>query len=116
MEGEMQDVRDRVLSLIQPNEVVALALALGNIASPAGHEGEIGRYLFDWLRRNEFSPRTVGFVPERSCVFGVLPGIIGMVQAIETIKLIIGIGQPLVGRLLSFDALKMKFSRGMEWR
>jgi acetylornithine deacetylase/succinyl-diaminopimelate desuccinylase-like protein len=74
MEGEMQDVRDRVLSLIQSDEVVALALALGNIASPAGHEGEIGRYLFDWLRRNEFSPRTVGFVPERSCVFGVLPG------------------------------------------
>ena len=35
---------------------------------------EIGRYLFDWLRRNEFSPGTVGFVPERSCVFGVLPG------------------------------------------
>src|SRR6266702_6094317 len=42
-------------------------------------------------------------------VLGVLPGIIGMLQAIETIKLIIGIGDPLVGRLLYFDALKVKF-------
>ncbi len=42
-------------------------------------------------------------------VLGVLPGIIGMLQAIETIKLIVGIGEPLVGRLLYFDALKMKF-------
>ena len=42
-------------------------------------------------------------------VLGVLPGIIGMLQAIETIKLIVGIGEPLVGRLLYFDALRMKF-------
>src|SRR5256714_1914342 len=42
-------------------------------------------------------------------VLGVLPGIIGMLQAIETIKLIIGIGEPLIGRLLHFDALKIKF-------
>src|SRR5881396_1468567 len=42
-------------------------------------------------------------------VLGVLPGIIGMLQAIEAIKLIIGIGEPLIGRLLHFDALKVKF-------
>ena len=42
-------------------------------------------------------------------VLGVLPGFIGMLQAIETIKLIVGIGDPLVGRLLYFDALKVKF-------
>lgn len=42
-------------------------------------------------------------------VLGILPGIIGVVQAIETIKLILGIGQPLVGRLLTFDALQMSF-------
>jgi molybdopterin/thiamine biosynthesis adenylyltransferase/rhodanese-related sulfurtransferase len=42
-------------------------------------------------------------------VLGVLPGIIGMLQAIETIKLIVGIGEPLVGRLVHFDALKVKF-------
>jgi sulfur-carrier protein adenylyltransferase/sulfurtransferase len=42
-------------------------------------------------------------------VLGVLPGIIGMLQAIETIKLIVGIGEPLIGRLLHFEALKIKF-------
>jgi sulfur-carrier protein adenylyltransferase/sulfurtransferase len=42
-------------------------------------------------------------------VLGVLPGIIGMLQAIETLKLILGIGEALVGRLLHFDALKVKF-------
>src|SRR6266508_2413283 len=42
-------------------------------------------------------------------VLGVLPGIIGMLQAIETLKMILGIGEPLIGRLLHFDALKVKF-------
>ena len=42
-------------------------------------------------------------------VLGVLPGIIGVMQAIEAIKLIVGIGEPLIGRLVHFDALKMKF-------
>lgn len=56
-------------------------------------------------------PPDPGLVP--SCaeggVLGVLPGIIGVVQAIEVVKLIIGKGDLLVGRLLLFDALKMKF-------
>ena len=42
-------------------------------------------------------------------VLGVLPGIIGLLQAIEALKLIVGIGEPLIGRLLHFDALKVKF-------
>jgi adenylyltransferase/sulfurtransferase len=42
-------------------------------------------------------------------VLGVLPGIIGMLQAIEALKLILGIGESLVGRLLHFDALKVRF-------
>ena len=42
-------------------------------------------------------------------VLGVLPGIIGMLQAIEAIKMIVGVGESLVGRLLHFDALKAKF-------
>ncbi|HEV2840051.1 MAG TPA: molybdopterin-synthase adenylyltransferase MoeB [Chthoniobacterales bacterium] len=42
-------------------------------------------------------------------VLGVLPGIIGLVQATEALKLIVGEGEPLVGRLMHFDALKMKF-------
>src|SRR5438477_3073048 len=42
-------------------------------------------------------------------VLGVLPGIIGLVQATEALKLIVGEGESLIGRLLHFDALKMKF-------
>src|SRR5713226_9038527 len=56
-------------------------------------------------------PPPPGLVP--SCaeggVLGVLPGIVGSIQAMETIKLIIGKGSTLVGRLLLFDALGMKF-------
>jgi molybdopterin/thiamine biosynthesis adenylyltransferase len=42
-------------------------------------------------------------------VLGVLPGIIGSIQAVETIKLILGIGETLVGRLLTYDALTQEF-------
>jgi adenylyltransferase/sulfurtransferase len=42
-------------------------------------------------------------------VLGVLPGIIGTIQAMEAIKIILGAGQPLIGRLLVFDALGMRF-------
>jgi len=56
-------------------------------------------------------PPPPGLVP--SCaeggVFGVLPGIIGVIQATETIKLILGAGEPLIGRFLIYDALRMRF-------
>ena len=56
-------------------------------------------------------PPPPGMVP--SCaeggVLGVLPGIIGVIQATEAIKLIIGKGEPLIGRLLLYNALKMEF-------
>jgi len=39
----------------------------------------------------------------------VLPGVIGLVQATEVVKLLLGIGEPLVGRLLTYDALGMRF-------
>ena len=39
----------------------------------------------------------------------MLPGIIGVVQATEAIKLLLGIGEPLIGRLLTYDALGMRF-------
>jgi molybdopterin/thiamine biosynthesis adenylyltransferase/rhodanese-related sulfurtransferase len=56
-------------------------------------------------------PPPPGTVP--SCaeggVLGVLPGLIGTIQATETIKLILGIGEPLIGRLLLVDALGMQF-------
>lgn len=43
-------------------------------------------------------------------VLGVLPGIVGSIQAVEAIKLLVGLGDPLIGRLLAFDALDMSFS------
>ena len=56
-------------------------------------------------------PPPPGSVPscEEGGVFGVLPGLIGMIQATETIKRITGIGESLAGRLLVFDALEMRF-------
>jgi len=39
----------------------------------------------------------------------VLPGVIGLVQATEAVKLLLGIGEPLIGRLLTYDALGMRF-------
>ena len=56
-------------------------------------------------------PPPPGLVP--SCaeggVLGVLPGLVGLIQATETIKLILGKGEPLIGRLLIYDALGMNF-------
>ncbi len=56
-------------------------------------------------------PPPSGAVP--SCaeggVLGVLPGVLGCVQATEAVKLLLGIGRPLVGRLLQYDALEMQF-------
>ena len=42
-------------------------------------------------------------------VLGILPGVIGVIQATETVKLILGIGKPLIGRLMLYDALDMTF-------
>ncbi|PIU40001.1 MAG: molybdenum cofactor biosynthesis protein MoeB [Candidatus Omnitrophica bacterium CG07_land_8_20_14_0_80_50_8] len=56
-------------------------------------------------------PPPPGMVP--SCaeggVLGILPGVIGVIQATEVVKLILGKGEPLIGRLLLYDALKMNF-------
>lgn len=60
-------------------------------------------------------PPPAGLVPNcaEAGVLGVLPGVIGTLQAVEAIKLLLGIGQPLIGRLLSYDALAASFR---EWR
>jgi molybdopterin/thiamine biosynthesis adenylyltransferase/rhodanese-related sulfurtransferase len=70
----------------------------------AAEEGPCYRCLFP-------EPPPPGLVP--SCaeggVLGVLPGTIGAIQATETVKLLLGIGEPLIGRLLLYDALAMTF-------
>jgi sulfur-carrier protein adenylyltransferase/sulfurtransferase len=57
------------------------------------------------------TPPADGLVPNcaEAGVLGVLPGVLGTIQATEAIKLIVGAGEPLVGRLLTYDALAMRF-------
>ena len=59
------------------------------------------------------SPPPPGMAPscQEAGVFGVLPGIVGSVQAVEAIKVLLEIGDPLIGQLLLFDALGMSFKR-----
>lgn len=56
-------------------------------------------------------PPPAGLIPNcaEAGVFGALPGVIGSAQAMEAVKLLLGIGQPLVGRLMIFDALTYKW-------
>jgi sulfur-carrier protein adenylyltransferase/sulfurtransferase len=56
-------------------------------------------------------PPADGLVPNcaEAGVLGVLPGVLGTIQATEAIKLIVGVGEPLLGRLLTYDALAMRF-------
>jgi molybdopterin/thiamine biosynthesis adenylyltransferase/rhodanese-related sulfurtransferase len=57
------------------------------------------------------APPPPGMVPNcaEGGVLGILPGVIGSLQATETLKLLLGIGEPLVGRLMLYDALGMRF-------
>lgn len=70
----MQEVWNKVRSLINPQELTELALTLGNIASPAGDEAPVGDYLVDWLWRNGFTPKKIGLVRERFCVAAAVAG------------------------------------------
>ena len=56
---------DDIPAAIDPQEVIDLALALGNIDSPTGSEGEAGQYVFDWLASNGFEPRKYALVEDR---------------------------------------------------
>src|SRR5437867_7015362 len=68
----------------------------------------LGGPCYRWLFAEPPPPESVPNCAQAG-VLGVLPGIIGMLQAIETLKLIVGVGESLVGRLLHFDALKARF-------
>jgi len=63
-----------VLTKIDPQEVIDLALALGNIDSPTGSEGPAGQFVFDWLAKNGFTPKKYAMIPERFNVAATLPG------------------------------------------
>jgi sulfur-carrier protein adenylyltransferase/sulfurtransferase len=97
-------VNDACVLLGKPNVYGSIFRFEGQITIFGMPEGPCYRCLYP-------EPPPPGLVP--SCaeggVLGVLPGIIGSLQAMETIKLLIGQGEPLVGRLLLFDALAPKF-------
>jgi len=69
-----EEMAERVLSHIDPEELAALALDLGNIDSPSGQEGAVGQYVYAWMDRHGFEPRRVALVPDRFNVVGTLPG------------------------------------------
>jgi sulfur-carrier protein adenylyltransferase/sulfurtransferase len=97
-------VNDACVILSKPNVYGSIFRFEGQITIFGYPDGPCYRCLYP-------EPPPPGLVP--SCaeggVLGVLPGIVGTIQAAETLKLIIGKGEPLVGRLLLFDALAMKF-------
>jgi acetylornithine deacetylase/succinyl-diaminopimelate desuccinylase-like protein len=64
----------KVVDQLVEKEVIDLALALGNIDSPAGREAEAGNYIFRWLSERELEPRRVGIIPERFNVVGRMRG------------------------------------------
>lgn len=97
-------VNDACVILGKPNVYGSIYRFEGQASVFAVNEGPCYRCLYP-------EPPPPGLVP--SCaeggVLGVLPGIIGTIQAMEAIKLIIGAGNPLIGRLMLFDALEMRF-------
>jgi adenylyltransferase/sulfurtransferase len=97
-------VNDACVLLGKPNVYGSIFRFEGQASVFAAKEGPCYRCLYP-------EPPPPGLVP--SCaeggVLGVLPGVIGTIQAMETIKLILGKGEPLIGRLLLFNALKMQF-------
>jgi molybdopterin/thiamine biosynthesis adenylyltransferase/rhodanese-related sulfurtransferase len=97
-------VNDACVMLGKPNVYGSVFRFEGQTSVFATKDGPCYRCLFP-------EPPPPGMVPNcaEGGVLGVLPGLIGTIQATEAIKLILGIGEPLVGRLLLVDALGAKF-------
>jgi len=97
-------VNDACVLLGKPNVYGSIFRFEGQASVFATKEGPCYRCLYP-------EPPPPGLVP--SCaeggVLGILPGLVGVIQATEVIKLILGNGQPLIGRLLLVDALNMRF-------
>ncbi len=95
---------DVAVFLGKPNVYASIFRFDGQVSVFYAKEGPCYRCLFP-------APPPPGLVP--SCaeggVLGVLPGTIGSIQATETLKLLLGIGEPLIGRLLLYNALDMSF-------
>ena len=97
-------VNDACVLLKKPNVYGSIFRFEGQASVFYADEGPCYRCVYS-------EPPPPGLVP--SCaeggVLGVLPGIVGTIQAAETLKLVLGVGEPLIGRLLLLDALAMQF-------
>lgn len=97
-------VNDACVLLKKPNAYASIFRFEGQASVFGTEQGPCYRCLYP-------EPPPPGLVP--SCaeggVLGILPGLLGVIQATETIKLILGLGEPLIGRLLLVDALGMNF-------
>ncbi len=71
---EMDSRAGAVLDRIDVDELVKVALDLGNIDSPTGSEGPVGEYVYDWLNRQGFAAKKVALFPDRPNVIATLPG------------------------------------------
>jgi adenylyltransferase/sulfurtransferase len=95
---------DACVLLGKPNAYGSIFRFEGQASVFATKDGPCYRCLYP-------EPPPPGLVP--SCaeggVLGVLPGVVGVIQATEAIKLLTGIGEPLIGRFLIYDALRMRF-------
>jgi adenylyltransferase/sulfurtransferase len=97
-------VNDACVLLGKPNVYGSIFRFEGQVTVFHAQEGPCYRCLYP-------EPPPPGLVP--SCaeggVLGILPGVVGLMQATEAVKLICGIGEPLIGRLVLYDALAMQF-------
>jgi formylaminopyrimidine deformylase len=66
--------RHAIEAAIDPGELTELALSLGNIPSRSGSEAEAAAFVFDWLQREGFNPRSVGATPQRPNIIGQYGG------------------------------------------
>jgi molybdopterin/thiamine biosynthesis adenylyltransferase/rhodanese-related sulfurtransferase len=97
-------VNDACVHLGIPNVTGSVFRFEGQVTVIMPKEGPCYRCLYPEPPPAEFAPSC-----QEAGVLGVLPGTMGLLQATEVVKLILGIGRPLVGRLLMYDALDQKF-------
>ncbi|MBZ0111048.1 MAG: molybdopterin-synthase adenylyltransferase MoeB [Thermoanaerobaculia bacterium] len=97
-------VNDACVILGRPNVFGSILRFEGQLSVFAAGDGPCYRCLFP-------EPPPPGLVPNcaEGGVLGILPGIIGSLQANEVVKLLLGIGEPMIGRFLTFDALSLRF-------
>ncbi len=98
-------VNDACVKLGKPNVYGSIFRFEGQLSVFYAEEGPCYRCMFP-------EPPPPGLVPNcaEGGVLGILPGTIGTMQATETIKLILGIGNPMIGRMMLYDALDMEFN------